>query len=102
MYRLDFSGMIKRVSNTTLDVIVVTPPVTDQSKLAALWKLLKDWQVPRDDVASGFELCNHTDSFFLRSKFQILHPDGEQDGWSAKEADSFENDDAFTVVSSLK
>ena len=73
----------------------------DQKDLGSLWLVMRDWKVRPEDVT--IELENFADSHFLEEKFKILHPDGEQDVWSAKEADLYDADDgAFSVVSSLK
>ena len=81
---------------------MTTSPVADEKDLGSLWLVLRDWKVRPEDVTT--ELENFTDSHFLEEKFKILHPDGEKDGWSAKEADLCDADDgAFSVgVSSLK
>ena len=99
---LNFRGYIKRVSNEFLEVCVTSSPVADETDLGSLWLVLRDWKVRADEVT--IELENYAESHFLGAKFQILHPDGEQDGWSAQEADLRDVDDdrAFSVVSSLK
>lgn len=90
-------GYARRTEANYVEVVLVTNQTTEAELATALVGFIQKWKVDAESIV--FEERNLEDAHFLNeSKFKVVQANGEPEGFS----NFFEDNDAFTVVSSLR
>jgi hypothetical protein len=92
--RIPLRGYVQRTVSEYVEVVLVTTPTTEGAMATVLSQLIRKWAV--DTASLTFQAKDSLYAHFL--KFQVVQANGEPEGFSA----FFEENDAFSVVSSIR